>query len=681
MTTFWSFKKYAGLALAIGIFSFLLIWNIVGQTFPATSGEVELLFPRRSETLTLLQKEKLLFEDVYTDIIMLKTGGRLSDVFILDDLEEDLLTIPGIVSVVIPQSFDGPDIFGLISKDKKYLRVIVKINSILSKEVRAAITSRIDLVLEDYSRFSPMRAGTFVTAEQVSAEVSEETARVIPWIVLLLIIGLSLLLQSIILALMIVGTSGLAIGITILSYSALGFPLGPVSQLVPPFLLAISSSFSVHLASRLLNTPQDLRSNLIPELYLGIIMAAGTTSFSLVTLTFLDVTDVSRFALLAGAGTIIAAVFSLGIILPIFKNQRQTKNFSVITSESLYNLSKKQIVPISVLLFTIFGVGISRLQIHTDPLRFLPPHSKTLQEIRTINKIFPGNHFLSILLSFEKSESTPYELDVLDNLKQRLEKLHSVERVISPSDFSKVWDTSRAADFFSDFSITGARVPVEFLTEDRNHMRILLETEVEGRELLELKERVYQILEEGTAELPYDEFGITSLELIMAEQTGHIVRGLLQSLATTVSIVFVLLLLIFKDLKIAVIGLVPNVLPLLTVFGILGFVLEELDFGSCLVATSALGIAVDNTFHFLLCHREQKRKCANSELAIKETIVQTAGSFSITSIALIGAFSVMIIAQSQPVVHFGVLLAVTLLVGLLADLILLPHLLSKVRTR
>ena len=178
-------------------------------------------------------------------------------------------------------------------------------------------------------------------------------------------------------------------------------------------------------------------------------------------------------------------------------------------------------------------------------------------------------------------------------------------------------------------------------------------------------------------EINQNETGITSLELIMAEQTNNIVHGLVKSLLLAIGLVIFLLYLIFRNIKIALIGIVPNLIPLLCVFGLLGFTIQSLDFGSCLVAASALGIAVDNTFHFLLCWKGQASRNQNSLLAAsRQAVEHTFIPFCITSAALIVAFSMMLFANSMPVAHFGLLLSVTLVVGLYADLIVLPYLLA-----
>ncbi len=594
----------------------------------------------------------------------------------LEQLEERFLDLPGVQQLVLPSADRHDDIFGLWSRDGSHVRLILKIETALSESQRSALNKNIYKALEEFPELEPLRAGSFVTTQEVASAVEQETQRVIPWIILALFTLLLALLKSLRMTFVVLGSTLLALASTILAFSVLGYLLGPVSQLAPPFLLAVGSSFHLHYVSRLLNTVEEERKAVIRELRAGIALAAGTTACSLLTLIFLDVADVSRFAVLASAGTILAALYAL-FLQPLLLPERQpgVPRADVISGAYL-KLFHPATVVLALLIAFVFSLGIKNLEVHTDPIRFLPEGHVALSQINRSNQLFPGNHFLSVLLLQRNREVGPQQIDFLHALEQQIVELPGVHQLITPLDFdSKLSQKASLREFLDDFSLSESLIPANFLSADQFDMRLLIETRLEGRDLLNLAGSIREILNSAAVDKQY-QVGITSLELILAEQTAKIVHGLLESLSLTVSVVFILLLLIFKNLKIAIIGLVPNLLPLVSVFGLLGFYSSELDFGSCLVASAALGIAVDNTFHFLLCWRKKKMELHSSNAASRSTIRLTAYPFSITSLSLIGAFSMMILAHSLPVAHFGMLLAVTLLVGLVADLVVLPVLLA-----
>lgn len=662
------FRAHKLTFLAVALLSVLLITN--SAHLPSASGEVKLLFPASSEALTLLEYERENFEDVYTDVILLKLDNDTSP-FTLDDLEEELFGLTGISSVLMPKE-EGPlnELFGLKTKDGAYGRIILKIDTKLKELEKAKLNREIKAILDRYPQLTPKRAGSFVTTREVSNAVTKETSRVIPWIIVVLLGCLALLFRDLKVTLVILGTTSLSLLTVLFSYGALGYPLGPISQLAPPFLLAVSASFNVHFTARILQTENPKRGRIIGELRAGILLAAFTTALSLATLYLLNVEDVTRFALLSAFGVLLSAAYAIWVPWEWLKGyQLKTKSLFAFSEKLPLFSYRKGALYLTGVICAVLAFGMSRLTVDTDPLSFLPKKDKALSDINAVNLVIRGNHYLSLLIS----SSSEIELSKISKLKTRLIAMDDVTRAITPYDFHALIAKTHAKKFFSDFSLNSSPIPEEFLSLNKLNQRILIETSLEGKALITLKERILLVAENSLKDVAATT-GVTSLELIMAEQTTHIVHGLIQSLATTLLGVFLLLLFIFKDIRVALIGLTPNVLPLLSVFGLLGFLSNKLDFGSCLVGTSALGIAVDNTFHFLLCWKN-KINNHNMRVATIETIRTTASPFTITTTSLVVAFSVMAIARSEPVMHFGVFLAVTLIVGLFADLVILPLLL------
>ena len=570
------------------------------------------------------------------------------------------------------------DFFGMISDDRESVRLIVKVDGNLEEQHRVTVNENIKAVLLEFPQFYPKRAGTFVTTQEVAKAVSSESQRVTPWVITILAITLIALFRDLRIGLFILGLDLLSMATVVLAYSSMGFALGPVTQLAMPFLIAIGASFNVHVVSRFLQSPMDQRQETLYELRMGITLASFTTAGSLLSLYFLDVSGVTRFAVLASSGVILSAIYAL-TIAPAFLRDFKTTFSSNNDKES--HLIKKigtfQIVWFTIALCIGLALGIDRLEIHTDPLNLLPKRSSVLEDIASVNEVFPGNHFLSLLF-LRKDDSPSLESpSIFEAIKRDLNALSGVQRVVSPYEvrgFSKSTETLEYSPL-ATHPRSGAMD--DLLSEDGRNVRLIVETKDEGKALLVLSQRVQNVMEQHSLALKSFDFGMTSHELIMAEQTTHIAHGLIKSLATTLFAVFILLLLIFKRLSIALIGLVPNILPLLGVFGLLGFFSNELNFGTCLVATSALGIAVDNTFHFLLCWRAESKRNRKNDSAIREVLRKTVRPFCITSVALLTSFAAMFAAESQPVSQFGTFLCATLILGLYADLVVLPHLLAS----
>ncbi|MCB0337899.1 MAG: MMPL family transporter, partial [Bdellovibrionales bacterium] len=302
----------------------LFVATLYLQRLPHTSGDVELLYPKESATLSALEEQQRVFEDVMYDALVLKVQSLKNMSLELEDLEQELAEIDGIVEVLAPHGVSELDPFGLVNEDTNHVRLLLKIDNRLDAAEKRHVNKNIRAVLESHSEMKPLRSGSFVTTEEVGASVSRETQRVIPLIILALAITLMSLLRSPMLCFFIVTNVGIAIGSSLLGYSLLGFPLGPLSQLAPPFLLAVGAAFHLHVAVRLRNTALEHRAAVLHELRLGVALAATTTIISLLTLCSFDIRDVTRFSLLSSAGTLLSALQAL-FVLPGFVRHRKSQ--------------------------------------------------------------------------------------------------------------------------------------------------------------------------------------------------------------------------------------------------------------------------------------------------------------------------------------------------------------------
>jgi uncharacterized protein len=676
------YKSYLYAISVVVLFLILLIKQIATGSLPKTSGEVELLFPKSSLALTTLEAERELFERSFTDVIMLERPSHVTQAqfsFVIEDIEDELLSVSGVQALVSPQSAAEDDPFNLKNGDA--IRIILKISSVLSDEERNQTHREVAQVLTKFAEFSPRRTGSFVISQEVATVVAQETRKVIPWIATVLFLCLLFLFRSIRIGLLLLGITGLSLGTTVLLYAQSGYPLGPVSQLAPPFLLAISTSFVVLVASRLRGCSKDDRASVLAEVRRGIGLAAFTTCFSLVSLLFIDVCDVQRFALFATCGVILSALYAMTLPALFSEQLFIAPNHEKLSKKvsAIQKLSTPRVAWFITLLCVALSFGIPNLEVHTDPLKFLPAESKVFKDVHTIEKVFPGSHFLSLILTREDLGKNDIPNETLQKTGELIKSIPGITNVITPYDFINRLESRKSSDFLSGLTLRDSIIPLDFMTATRSHFRILIETAAEGKKLLALKHEIETKLSRKKLFTNTYSYEITSLELIMAQQTQQIVFGLIESLFTTIIIVFILLLITFRSIVVAFIGLIPNILPLFGVFGLLGFMSGELNFGSSLVATSALGIAVDNTFHFLLCWQNEKKKTHDNARAISNTLNQVTQPFITASFSLVAGFVTMIYAQSEPVQNFGILLAVTLFIGLFSDLVVLPVVLKRVQ--
>jgi predicted RND superfamily exporter protein len=125
--------------------------------------------------------------------------------------------------------------------------------------------------------------------------------------------------------------------------------------------------------------------------------------------------------------------------------------------------------------------------------------------------------------------------------------------------------------------------------------------------------------------------------------------------------------------------MVPNVLPILVNFGIMGFAGIRLDFGTAYISSVVIGIAVDDTIHFLHRYRREYRTGRDHARTLRRTLGTTGRAITFTSITLLLGFAALLLSDFAPLRYFGLLVAVTMISCLVGDLLLLPALILRFR--
>ncbi|MCB0555092.1 MAG: MMPL family transporter [Phaeodactylibacter sp.] len=167
-------------------------------------------------------------------------------------------------------------------------------------------------------------------------------------------------------------------------------------------------------------------------------------------------------------------------------------------------------------------------------------------------------------------------------------------------------------------------------------------------------------------------FQRTGTGLIIDKNSEYIRRSLIQGLGVAILIIGLLMALLFRNLKMLVISLLPNVFPLLLAGALLGFLGIELEAGVSIVFAVIFGIAVDDTIHFLSKYKLVRGRGNTVEDSLRITFLETGKAIVLTTVLLFFGFLVMLFSIHPPSVTIGLLISLTLFSALISDLLLLP---------
>jgi len=212
-----------------------------------------------------------------------------------------------------------------------------------------------------------------------------------------------------------------------------------------------------------------------------------------------------------------------------------------------------------------------------------------------------------------------------------------------------------------------------FITPDGRHARLLVRvSDVGTRRTLALT----KVLENKLAELfpPGSgiEFRLTGDAYVASHSLDGFVRELFYSLLGASVIMFAIIAVLFRSLRMGLVSVLPNITPLVVTLGYMGLVGYDLNVANIIVFAISLGVAVDDTIHFLARYLEESRATEDTVLAIERSFEGTGRAIIITTLLIVGGLSVLLLSDFVPTRRFAELTSVTMAAALLGDLLLLP---------
>jgi predicted RND superfamily exporter protein len=212
-----------------------------------------------------------------------------------------------------------------------------------------------------------------------------------------------------------------------------------------------------------------------------------------------------------------------------------------------------------------------------------------------------------------------------------------------------------------------------FMTGDGRHARILLKVRDLGTHRLRaLDER---LAAELAATFPPGSrltASLTGDAYVNTVAMNGVIHDLRSSLLSAAAVIFAIIAIGFRSLRIGLISAIPNVTPLLCTLGYMGWRGYDMNVGNVIVFTISLGIAVDDTVHYLARFREQMAKTHDPLQAVQYAYQTTGRAMLIVTLLIVGGLAVLLFSEFVPTRRFAELTSVTMVAALLGDLFILP---------
>ena len=430
--------------------------------------------------------------------------------------------------------------------------------------------------------------------------------------------------------------------------------------------------------------------------------ASITTSVGFAALLFSGLEPVISFGLMMLIAMAISQLVSLILfpallaLLPAGSEARDYPFIQRLLDRSLRLTLHKtgKTIIISTLLFAAMSSGISRLNVENSFIDYFAEDTQVHRELAYIDQEFGGTTALDIILNVTNEPDDPSlvigadsvnQLQLMQSAVSAFEATGSVTSLVNFTELARQLNDNRPLteyELSSIYYLLNENVVNQlvgaYFSEDNQQLRMAIRvqdtTEGLNREQF-LRDLKHDLNAVGIAP---EQYQLTSLFVLYQD----ILSRLFDSQITTLGLVYVALglvfLVIFRSLKLALIALVPNILTTLAILGVIGWLGIPLDIMTITIAAIAMGIAVDDTLHFV--HSYKAGLAAGSNRADEAS----AAAFKHSGLAILMTTSVIAVGFSLfgfsdflPSVYFGLLTATAMLMALVADLTLLPALLNQ----
>ena len=624
---------------------------------------------------------------------------------------------PAELAEIRRQALENPIYAGnIVSRDGRTAAIMVYLMQMTESEF---LRRGIDRKIREIARLESGDARVWITGQAyVKAAMSRallaDLMRTIPLAALALILVAGLSFRDPVGALVPLVGVGIALVWTLAIFAARGESLNVITVVLPPMILVVGFAYGVHVVAEYhdllrheeqagAERPRLRVGRALRRVALPVLLTAVTTAVGFLSLAISPLSAIREFGLYATAGILITLVVSLTFapaalcVLPgprWLRHEGPDQGFGRL-ARHLADFSvrrRRTILLAGAAIALLSALGVTRIQISTDVIRLFDPESEVRRHFEAINASLEGSDSLYLVLSTDYRDAfkEPVNLRTVEALQEWLVEQARIGGATSIVDYVKLINRGFHDDdprhlaipeskgLVTQLMFFGANDEIENFVDSRwQTVSILVRSQAIGS--AELAGLVAAI-ETRIALLPDHIQGrVTGNSVLINGTSDEIARGQATSLALAFLIIYGVLCLLFMSFRVGLLALIPNVLPVLVYFGTLGITGVTLNTTTGLVACLVLGIAVDDTIHFLARFNSAAKRTANEAAGVREALWTVGRPVTYTTAALCLGFLAIGTSTLQNQREFGVLAAFTLAVAWLVDIVFTPALAARMR--
>jgi len=507
----------------------------------------------------------------------------------------------------------------------------------------------------------------------------------------------------------------------------LGWKVTVISSNFIALMLILTMAMNIHMSTRFLQLKKNnsnLRNSEIilmttSKMFWPIIYTVLTTICAFLSLIFSEIKPIIDFGWMMSLGLITSFIITftlLPTILNFLSSEKTTikeQNNSKIT-EFLGRVSIKNkitIFSVTGLVIVLSVIGISRLEVENSFINYFNKKTEIYKGMKLIDEELGGTTPLEIILKFpfiQKSEPdsnddefedwgdeeeqddrkywfTKDKINKIEKVHNYLEELPFIGKVLSFSSILQVATQLNNNEPLGalEIGVLYTKIPDSikkeivdpYISIENNEARISLRIKDSEKNLRrnDLINKIQYDLENKLG-FKNEEFKLAGVLILFNNLLQSLFKSQILTLGFVMIGIFLMFLILFKNLKLSLIGVVPNFIAAFFILGIIGLLGIPLDMMTITIAAITIGIAVDNSIHYIYRFKEEFSKTNDYEGTLKLCHSTVGVAILNTSITIVFGFSILVFSNFIPTIYFGVFTGIAMLLAMISVLTLLPSL-------
>ncbi|NPA49165.1 MAG: RND family transporter [Thermodesulfobacteria bacterium] len=499
---------------------------------------------------------------------------------------------------------------------------------------------------------------------------------------------------------------GIIINLSLLAAMAclklVGGALSPMTAILAPLTMALALADAIHLLTSYFKHHQQGNPRAVAaavaESWSPCFLTSLTTAVGFASLMISRIPSIREFGAAAACAMFVEYFFTftvLAFLLPWIGRGKHSSRLSKTLLSPLirtYPRWARGSLLVFLLLTLLSLWGLKKIRVDSDVIEFFHHKTPVYQDAIFIDKHLGGVQTIEISLKVEEGDFiNPKLLAKVDALSRFLEGRPLFSKVVSAAEFFKLMNRAfhnedprfyrvpESRELLAQYLLLYGGTELEhFLDTSQTWTRVSARTpehssEAINREIALIEKKLEEIFKDTPVK-----YRLTGKTYLVNRTVEDIVKSQTESLALAAVIIFGLMFLVLRSIKIGLLSIPPNIFPIIANLGFMGFVGIPLNTATATISAVAIGIAVDDTIHFLVQYQRERRRF-EPITAVKRTLESKGLAAITTSVVLIVGFLVLVVSKFIPTAQFGKLCALVMGLALAADLLLLPALIYRGR--